>query len=83
MTARRIPVHVHPALVLDVVGDIVEGQWCDHCLLPSAARWRVAISDRRDPTRVWWGGAVFQCRDCGHQWKVRDHGEPPANVRFV
>lgn len=41
------------------------------------------ISERRDPSHIWWGGYVYACRDCGLQWKSREYGDPPDNVAFL
>lgn len=77
------PPTLHPALVLTIVEGPITGEWCDRCMLPSVYWWRVTMSDRMDPTSIWWGGKMFECGDCGRRRSERTHGVTPPGVKFV
>lgn len=56
------------------MGDVIEGEWCEHCALPSVYRVRCVVAPVHDPTQIWWAGWVETCRDCGRQARIKDYG---------
>lgn len=61
---------------------LTTGEWCPHCLLPSAIRLPfVAINpDTCEPVIR---AATFACQDCGRSWNVDELRLPGVDLKVV
>lgn len=55
--------------VLDT--DLTVGEWCHHCLLPSAVRLPF-VGIEPSTLRIVLRAATFACPECGRHWNEKD-----------
>lgn len=65
MAGDNTPYTRDPSCLLEAIyDDIIEGEWCDRCVLPSAMTMTQLIYDRRT-LRLLSTRRLLMCRDCG------------------